>query len=219
MSGNGSFNPWGMAMRFNRKTLNRLEKVASDFEADSSAELVFALARRSDGYPDVPYKVGTICALVALLLVVYLPFQFSAHWFWLDTVVAFGVGFLVGKAFPGLTRALTSGLRRNARVREAAEAVFVNRGVSLTRERTGVLVYISWLERTVILLWDVGIEKRVPRTVLQAAKKELERLNLFQNFPEAFEPALQPLKKLFDEKLPRPANDLNEISNRPVVIR
>ncbi len=219
MPNGGSFIFLGMTMHYHKRTLNILEKVASDFEADSSAELVFALARRSDAYADVPYKIGALCALVVLLLVVYLPIQFNASWFWLDTVVAFAFGWLVGKAFPRLTRLLVSHRRRNARVHEAAEAVFVNRGVSLTRERTGVLVYISWLEQMVILLWDVGIEKRVPRTVLQAAKKEFEWLPLFQSFPAAFEPALQPLKKLFDEKLPRPPDDVNEISNRPVVIR
>lgn len=208
-----------MLMRYHKPMLDTLERVATDFEADSSAELVFAVARRSDAYADVPYKIGALCALAVLLLVVYLPIQFNASWFWVDTVVAFAFGWLVGKAFPRLTRVLVSRRRRKARVREAAEAVFVNRGVSLTRERTGVLVYISWLEQTVMLLWDVGIEKRVPRTVLQAAKNEFERLPLFQNFPAAFEPALQPLKKLFDEKLPRPPDDVNEISNRPVVIR
>lgn len=199
--------------------LNTLEKLAADFEAGSSAELVVALARRSDTYADVPYKIGTLCALVVLLLVVYLPMQFSTYWFWLDAVAAFAIGWLAGKAFPSLTRALTSRRRRSARVQQAAEAVFTNRGVSLTRERTGVLVYISWLEQTVTLLWDVGIEQRIPRTVLQAAKKDIERAPIVENFPSSLAQALEPLKKLLNDNLPRTADDVNEIPNRPVVIK
>lgn len=205
-------------MWYRKQMLDTLEKLAADFEAGSSAEIVFAVARRSDTYTDVPYKTGAICALMVLLLIVYLPIQFSSTWFWLDTVVAFACGWLIGKAFPGLARVLTSSSRRNARVREAAEAAFTNRGVSLTRERTGVLVYISWLEQTVTLLWDVGIEQRIPRTVLQAAAKEIERAFLVKNFPGSFARALGPLKKLLDEKLPRNASDVNEIPNHPVVI-
>jgi uncharacterized membrane protein len=206
-------------MRYRKHTLDTLEKLATDFEALSSAELVVALARRSDKYADVPYKIGAIVALVTLLLVVYLPIQFSVEWFWLDTLLGFVIGWVIGRSFPRLTRLFTSRRRRAARVREAAEAVFVNRGVTLARERTGVLVYVSWIEQTVELLWDVGIEKKVPRTVLKAFRKDFERVALFQNFPNAFEPALQPLKKILDEKLPRPPDDANEIHNRPVVIR
>lgn len=206
-------------MHYRKQTLDTLETVAGNFEADSSAELVFALARRSGKYADVPYKIGVLFALIVLLAIVYLPFQFNSEWFWSDTVLGFVLGWVLGRIFPRLTRLLTSRRRRNARVREAAEAVFVNRGVTLTRERTGILVYVSWLEQVVMLLWDVGIEKKVARTVLQAVKKDFERYPFFNNFPAGFETALEPLKKILDEKLPRPADDTNEIPNRPVVIK
>jgi putative membrane protein len=46
-------------------------------------------------------------------------------------------------------------------VHRAARATFVERGVHGTRERSGLLVYVSWLEQQVALVPDLGLARAV----------------------------------------------------------
>ena len=49
------------------------------------------------------------------------------------------------------------------KVKERAVRYFMESGVSNTRDRTGILIFISILERRVELLADRGIAEKIPR--------------------------------------------------------
>ncbi len=204
--------------RYEERVLDSLEKMVEEFEAGTSAELVVVLAHRSEPYTDVPYKAGGILALLAVVMFIYLPIDFPADLLLVDTLLAFALGFAAGRFSPGLTRLLTGRKRRAAGVQRAARATFVERGVSLTRERSGLLLYISWLERGLRLIPDVGVERRLPRPTWNAATRRLLTSPLEKGFPESLVEAMRPLASAFAEHMPPGPENPDEISNRPVVI-
>ncbi|MBN2497427.1 MAG: hypothetical protein JXR96_22740 [Deltaproteobacteria bacterium] len=202
--------------RYDELVLDRLEKLVEAVEEKSTAELVVVLAHRADPYRDVPYRAGCLLMLVVLLAMVYAPVDFSAQFLALDLLGAFLLGWLAGRS-GWAVRLLTLAGRRRRAVAAAARCAFTERGVSLTRERTGLLLFISWLERRVELLWDVGIENEVPLPEWNAALKALRSAPVFESFPDSLVPAIEPLRALLDAHLPCGEDNPDEIPNRPVV--
>jgi len=203
---------------YEEKVLDALEQMVTDFEAGTAAELVLVLARRSDVYRDIPYRVGLIAVFSVLTLLLFLPVDFRPEMLLVDSLLAFALGFLAGRMLPSLTRLLTTPKRRAAQVRQAAQAVFTDRGVTLTKDRTGLLIYLSWLERRVELIADVGVERCLPAAEWNLAIRPLQSFMLHKDFPEALDKAMAPLRQALAQRLPRQADDQDEIPNRPVVL-
>lgn len=142
-------------------------------ETASAAEVVVAVRRRSHGYRHVNVAIGALVAFVCLAVMMYAehPFSFASILF--DPFV---VGLLAGAAvelLPGVKRVLTTPARRREHVRLAARSTFVERGVHVTRDRTGLLVYISWLEQQVVLVADSVLAAALPADALAAAEAAL----------------------------------------------
>lgn len=204
--------------RYDNELLSRLERTIVELEAGTRVELVLVLAHRAEAYRDVPYKVGGLAALLLLLLMVYLPHDFSVHALAPTALIGAGVAFWFGRGAGWPTRLLTCPRRREESVRRATRTSFVERGVSLTRERTGLLVLVSWLERRVEVLADVGIEQKIPAPEWNAALRALQELPVTAGFPSVLERGLQPLHQLLIKYLPVAEDNPDELPNRPVVI-
>ncbi len=204
--------------RYGQQVLERLEEFVEQVEQTTAAELVVVLAHRADRYPEVPFKLGALMGLLSLAALLFAPIGFHPGWVLLDVALGFGLGYGIGRLWPGSARWLTSPRRRSAAVERTARAVFTERGVSLTRERTGLLLLVAWLERRVVLMQDVGIDRCVPLGEWRLARRQLERADLFTDFPDNLPKAFEAVQHLLDRCLPRPEDDTNEIPNRPVVI-
>lgn len=146
------------------------KRAIESVEAASSVEVVVAFRQRSARYLHAHAIVGFVVAAIALATMLFVDHPFSR------TAIAFdpfAVGLLAGLAadqVAPLLRLLSP--HRGAVVRRAARATFVERGVHNTKGRTGLLVYISWLERTLVLVPDSGIPCPLDEAALNAAMKD-----------------------------------------------
>jgi putative membrane protein len=101
-----------------------------------------------------------------MLEAVWLPWGWhaaNAAWLVLGTLIAYGLGAWLG-TFGPVIRAFTSTDRMHQKVRLRAERAFAQHGIWQTRERTGILLMVSLLERQVYLLPDRGIGRRISTT-------------------------------------------------------
>jgi len=80
------------------------------------------------------------------------------------------------------------------------------------------LIYVSWLERRVEVLADIGIERAVPRPEWNLATAKLKQTALAADFPESFLAALDETAALLGEHLPPVGDNPNEIPDRPVML-
>jgi len=197
---------------------DQLERFVVELEKRTSAELVVVLAHRAEPYRDIPYRVGALVSLVVLAGLLFLPAGFHPGWVLAETAAAFGLGFLAAHRSQRLARWLTSDRRRARSTEAAARRAFYERGVSLTRERTGVLLFIGWLERRAVLLADVGVERRLPLDEWNAVRRCLQGPEPMRRFPQGLIGCFEPVGELLAERLPAAADNPNEIPDRPVVI-
>ena len=180
-------------------------------EAASAAEVVVALRQQSSGHLLANLVVGGVGAFAALAYMLYSAHQFSLPAILIDPfVLGAALGWLVELVPPLKRRLVPAGRRRHA-VERGAKAAFFDRGVANTRGRTGVLVYLSWLEQDAVVLADSG----VPAAWRDGARKELEA-QLTAAMPHGGARVAEVLRgavATLGAQAPRASDDINELPN------
>lgn len=153
----------------------RIEQAVQTAEHGTRAEIVPMIVARSGLYREARHYVGVGCALLALTTSLLLEANWlawgwhaaNAVWLLAATMAAYGLGVWLG-GHPFVTRLMTSRERRSHKVRLRAERGFSQLGVARTRERTGVLLMVSLLERQVYVMADRSLAETVPQGEWQA---------------------------------------------------
>jgi putative membrane protein len=190
-----------------------LQDAVSAIEERSSAEVVVIVRAQSGPYLHADLLAGIAFGLFILWFQLFSPWEFSlASILLAPPVLGAGTGWLVSRA-PGVRRRLTPAGRRARAVRTAALAEFIENGVDATRGRTGLLVYVSLLERAGEVIADRGITRRVARAEWDG------RVGALKASVAAGEPGrvvashLRGLGELLATPLPRAEDDVDELAN------
>lgn len=180
-------------------------------EQVSAAEVVVAVRRRSASYLHANVAIGVAVAVAGLAAMLFSAHTFALTSILVDPFVVGGVAGAVTELLPAVKRLLSPRAMRQREVLRAARAVFVERGVHRTRDRSGILVYISWLEREVAVVGDAGIERALPAEIHADAVRSLTAAIASGGAAvarqlERFAPALA-------TAMPRRDDDVNELSD------
>jgi putative membrane protein len=100
---------------------------------------------------------------------------------------------------------------RRRRIETAARSTFVERRVHGTAGRTGILLYVSVLEREAALVVDVGVEALAAMDGWKTAVGEIERAVRNKEDGVAVAARLRGLSTLLSSALVRGADDVNEL--------
>jgi putative membrane protein len=223
--------------------LAQIEEAVREAEAGTTGEIYCVAAEESADYHETPLAWGALVALLApaLLLAggVHVTFPqglgggWSAaqmgeaaeaaahHALWgtlILQVVLFAATTALVSAGP-LRRALTPRSVKRERVRRRAREQFLARNMQLTRERTGVLIYVSFAERMAELVADDAIASVVDPTVWDQAMAVLIARLKRQAPGAGFAAAVRLCGQVLAERFPaRPGDNPNEISDAPVIL-
>jgi len=178
-------------------------------EAASGVEVVVAVRRRSAGYLHANVVVGGAVAFAGLAAILFSDHVFGLASVLVDPFVVGGLAGWVVELLPAVKRLLTPATMRDRAIARAARATFVERGVHRTRERSGLLVYVSWLEREIALVADSGLE----RTLIGDTRAQAERTltAAMAAGGEAVARALERLTPALAVAIPHRDDDINEL--------
>ncbi len=161
-----------MSIKLSDSDRDRVQAAVGRAEGQTSGEIVACLMSQSDTYGVAYLRAAVIGALVALLLAL-LALQSYDGWgrAWLHEVelvsaLVFTAGIvaaLLVRVWPGLRRLMTGKRRLKRMARLQAFRTFVEEEVFLTRERTGILIFVSAFEHRVEVLADEGINRVVDK--------------------------------------------------------
>jgi putative membrane protein len=196
---------------------DRLNQQITDAEKRTKAQIIVAVIKRSDSYSELPWKAFAMGAAVAGLLTVV--FELTVSYWTSHTMVILAVIFMLALGavlalltifLPPFARFFLSPHRKEAEVRQYAEALFLSREIFATKKRTGILLLISFFERQVILLPDKGVSafltKEVMGNIISATTTCLAQNDLKQ----AIENGLNKLTEVLENKL-QSGSDENEL--------
>jgi putative membrane protein len=189
----------------------KIPEAIHKIEEKSSVEVVVTMTLFSHNYRDAKYLAGCIAGLISLALILFLPVAFSPLIIIPDLLLSFGLIWLLIWAWPQLLRLLTTVGRREREVRNAAIIAFYDQGVMRTRDRTGMLVYFSVLEKKVRIIADIGIVNQVPHDEIKAFQEKLERALRRDRVDQDIGSIMEAFGNVLAEFLPAREDDLNEL--------
>jgi putative membrane protein len=178
-------------------------------EAASGAEVVVAVRRRSAGYLHANVVVGALVAFAGLAAILFSDHVFALTSVLVDPFVLGGLAGWVVELLPAVKRLLAPAAMRHQAILRAARATFVERGVHNTRDRSGILVYISWLEREIVVVADSGLERKLAGDARAQAERALTAAMAGGGAAVARE--LERLAPALAVAMPHRADDINEL--------
>ncbi|HYU34221.1 MAG TPA: hypothetical protein VEW48_18865 [Thermoanaerobaculia bacterium] len=154
-------------MLFSDADQEAVRSAVAEAEKRTSGEIVPFVVPASDVYLNALWKGAAFGALAGPLLALALHRLWDL-WgthldLWLTVPAAAGAaaGFLLTTFVPPVKRWLAGDEMLELRTRQRAEMVFLGEEVFRTRERTGILLFLSLFERRVVVLADSGIHALV----------------------------------------------------------
>jgi putative membrane protein len=155
---------------FSQSDLDRIAETVRAAESKTSGEIVPYFVNQSDDYGIARWRGGAAVAAVALIAALTVQMM-STTWVPLGilelsgTVVgAYLLGILLIRVFPSFRRLMAGHTLMGHRVSQRASLAFLSEEVFKTRERTGILIFLSFFERRVIVLGDSGINAKVAQS-------------------------------------------------------
>ena len=204
--------------------MNRAIKKA---ERKTAGEIAVAIIKESYDYAFYELMFGLFCGFIYFFVVMFfhqgiesiikgMSWDYSTShllmFFGFSTFLVIFIFYLIA-IIPFIDRIIIPKSVQLRKVNERAVRHFMESGVYNTRDRTGVLIFISLLEHRVELLTDRGISKKIPRDKWQGIIDHIIdgiRGNSFTN--NLFE-SIGACGDLLAEHFPVKADDINELSD------
>ena len=140
-------------------------------ESNTSGQIVCVLARSASDYAYVPLSWAAIVALIAPWPLIMLT-QWPVQWIYITQLAVF-LALSLTLSIPKFRMLLVPRRIQRMRAHRAATEQFVIRSVSRTKERTGILIFVSLAERYARIIADQAIAEKVPQADWQSAIDEL----------------------------------------------
>ncbi len=188
----------------------RLWDAVRAIEQDSQVEVVVVIRSRSEDYRDIALVWGILGALLSFTYIMFSPDLFEDWLVYCTPVLGFAIGYALAH-WPWITRLGVGKQRLQKSVEIMARALFQKAGIRHTQAKIGVLVYCSWLEKSVYILPDRGAEMALPAEEWQRLRAEFQAIFISRKPTEALIAQLHNVQPLFNRYLPRLANDINEL--------
>ena len=152
---------------FSAEEQERIAAAVKVAEQHTAGEIVPCIVAQCDEYEEAAWRGGAIAAFLVFAAFFCLR-AFTTTWLPLGlgamgtgVVLAGGAGMLLAQWVPALRRLLAGEELMDRRVTGRALQAFVEEEVFATRERTGILIFLSLMEHEVRVLGDAGINARV----------------------------------------------------------
>ena len=148
---------------------DRIRQAVAEAETRTAGEIVPFVVRRSGDYPVAVWRAASGTALLAGIVALAVAWGYDGWgWGWLYSAWALALVMTLGGvagAFlalvPGVRRALAGAAEMDESVHRRAALAFVEEEVFDTRDRTGILLFVSLFEHRIEVVGDAGINAKV----------------------------------------------------------
>lgn len=197
----------------------RAELAAKIAEAEESTvgEIVVVVLERSDRHPAAEWMAAGLTLLCgSVLLASWLPWELPAVFFLCQLGLG-SIGFLAARMVPGFKRVFVSEGRADEMAREQALQEFYAHGLHRTQASTGVLLFVSLLERRVIVLGDEGIDAKLAASDWEATDNAILGGIRAGSLMRGLDDGIRRSAELLAEHFPSDETDRDEVPNHVIV--
>jgi len=190
-------------------------------ERRSGGELAVVVLERSDPHPAADWKASTLTAIAGSLAALpALASSGTGAGILLACQLGFALlGWLTVRLCAPVRARLVPAARALSVTAEQAVQEFHRLGLSATADRTGVLIFVSLLERRVVVLGDEGIDARVEENAWTGTTEAILAGIRAGSLREGLTAGVRRAGELLAQHVPRRDADRNELADHVVVRR
>ena len=190
-----------------------IEAAVQSAERATSGEIVPVIVERSDAYAEVRIGAAALVAFASGALALFAAPEL-VHWLVPTQLCVFlAAAWLLGRS--ALLRRLVPAEVAEKRVARAAALAFHEAGLVETRDRTGILIYLSLLEHRVVVLADRGIHARVEAGTWNAVVALIVAGIVENRAEEGLAEGIRMCGEILGQRFPIRPGDVNELPNTP----
>lgn len=152
---------------FSEQDLDRIRESVGQAEGDTSGEVVPYVVQQSDDYAEAELRGALAFSLIPPAIFFVLN-MFTGFWITPDALelalailIFMAIGWLAAGKIPPCKRFFAGRALMERRTAQRAAEAFVSEEIFKTRDRTGILIFISVFERNVLVIGDSGISAKV----------------------------------------------------------
>jgi len=201
-------------MKISEQDRARIAAAVKRAEASTSGEIVPLIVGASDPYRHADLAGGIIGQVAALIAGLWLLPGFDTTQATVLLVAGFGAGYVATRFTPVLKRALLGQKAVTEEVYQRALTAFFELGVANTRDRTGIFILVSLLERRVQVIADKGIHEQVPAGSWDQVVSDVLQGIKDGSLIAGLEKAIERCGAILAEHFPIRDDDTNELSNK-----
>lgn len=200
-------------------TQQQLEAVANSIEQvekHTDAELVTVLASKSDDYLYIPTLWSAVIALLMPILMRFSPYWLDGNellWLQWATFVVLTLLFRI----PFIKLRLVPKRTKHWRASSMARRQFLENNLHQTKDKTGVLIFVSEAEHYVEIIADSGISDKVDNAMWSRIVNEFTGQVKAGNTQSGFIHCIEQCGALLTEHAPY-TGDKNELPNHLVIL-
>ena len=198
---------------FKSEELERITKTIHEVESHTIGEVAVMVVDSSDHYIEAEILGGIFLASLLSLVMTTLNFH-SSVWAYisLSFILFFPSKYLFEK-IPVLKTAFMGVKRKETAVMQRALRAFYEKGLYKTRKNTGVLFFMSLLERKVWVLADKGIYEKIQQETLNRYSKIVSQGIKDHRACDALCDAIKESGELLAKHFPITPDDTDELSD------
>lgn len=206
--------------KFSAQDLERVKAAVNEAESKISGEIVPVIVSKSGHYTIANYRAGIFVSTIAFAMLIifdrYIPtlsiYDRDPLLIFFVVTAAGALGALATHYIDPLKRLLIEQKHKDNATRQRAENAFLEEEVFNTRQRTGIMIFISFLEHEVIVMADTGISKVVEQKEWDKIVINLTDHIRRDKIVEGLEGALKRCGEILLEKgFHKTADDTNEL--------
>ena len=176
----------------------------------TSGEIVFAFTDASDRYQHATLQGALAGSILATAVYLLLPTPQTIGMILWTEIIAFAFFYALIPRLP-CRRWFISSREMEEHVHEAAFREFYASGLYKTREANGIVIYLSCLERRVVVLGDKGIHEKMGEHHWQEVRNQIINGIKQGRALEGICAAIESCGKALADHFPRRPDDVNEL--------
>lgn len=199
---------------FTEEEKRRIEETTRDVESRTIGEVAVMVVDGSSQYIEAEILGGIFLGSLISLIITALYLNSSVWSFIPVSLILFFPSRFLFRKFPVLKISFIGFKRKEETVRQRAVRAFYEKGLYKTRKSTGVLFFISILERKVWVLADKGIHEKIEQETLNKFAITVSQGIKEGRACDSLCDAIREAGELLTKHFPVTPGDTDELSNK-----
>jgi putative membrane protein len=214
-------------IKFSNEEKEKIKASVKEAESKTSGEIATGFIKESDNYAVYELTFAVFIGLVYFIVITFFAnsieetikrmfWEYSSHYllmfYGFSTFLVIAVVYLLAN-IPFIDRLIVPKSVMQKKVNQRAVRHFLESGVYSTKDRTGILIFISYLERRVELLADKGISEKVPREKWDAVVGHIIDGIKSNQLVKHLSESIRECGNLLAEQFPIQPDDVNELKD------